>query len=143
MLVAATYLGTACAARDDVVRYARSRVPTALGKPIATLPGVQRQVGDIAISLQAARSFLLAVAAEWRGLEDEREDFLAKAASVKHVAVETALQTTDKALRVAGAAGIDKGLNLERYFRDVRGGLMHPPSGDAALEFVGRRALGL
>ena len=143
MLVAATYLGTACAARDDVVRYARARVPTALGKPIATLPGVQRQVGDIAISLQAARSFLLAVAAEWRGLEDEREAFLAKAASVKHVAVETALQTTDKALRVAGAAGIDKGLSLERYFRDVRGGLMHPPSGDAALEFVGRRALGL
>ena len=143
MLVAATYLGSALAARNDVVGYARARVPTALGKPIATLPGIQRQIGDIEISLQAARTFLLAVAAEWRGLESEREDFLVKAASAKHVAVETALSVTDKALRVAGAAGIDKGLSLERYFRDVRGGLMHPPSGDAALELVGRRALGI
>ena len=143
MLMAATYLGSAFAAWGDVVRYASERVPTALGKPIATLPGIQRQVGDITISLQAARTFLLSVAAEWRGLEAEREDFLVKAASAKHVAVETALQTTDKALRVAGAAGIDKGLSLERYFRDVRGGLVHPPSGDAALEFVGRHALGL
>ena len=143
MLMAATYLGSALAARGDVVRYARARVPTALGKPIATLPGIQRQVGDIDIALQAARTFLVTTAAEWRGLEGERESFLVTAASAKHVAVETALQVTDKALRVAGAAGIDKGLNLERYFRDVRGGLMHPPSGDAALELVGRRALGL
>ncbi len=143
LLVAATYLGAAVAARDDVVAYARARVPTALGKPIATLPGIQRQVGDIDVSLQAARAFLSATAAGWRGLEQERETFLVKAASAKHVAVETALAVTDKALRVAGAAGIDKELALERYFRDVRGGLMHPPSGDAALELVGRRALGV
>ncbi|CAN5896823.1 acyl-CoA dehydrogenase family protein [soil metagenome] len=143
MLMAATYLGSALAARGDIVRYALDRVPTALGKPIATLPGIQRQIGDIDISLQAAQTFLVATAAAWRGDEDERADFLVRAASAKHVAVETALNVTDKALRVAGAAGIDKGLALERYFRDVRGGLMHPPSGDAALELVGRRALSL
>jgi alkylation response protein AidB-like acyl-CoA dehydrogenase len=68
---------------------------------------------------------------------------LPKAAAAKHLAIETALEVTDKALRLVGAAGLDKSLGLERYFRDVRAGLMHPPSGDAALELIGRSALGL
>ena len=143
VVMAATYLGVGLAAQTAAIRYAQERVPTALGKPIATLPNVQRQVGEMTTTLQAAKTYLLATAAEWRGVEAERAAFLVKAAAAKHVAVEAALNVTDKALRVAGAAGIDKGLALERYFRDVRGGLMHPPSGDAALEIVGRRALGL
>ena len=143
IIMAATYLGMGLAAQAEVIRYAHERVPTALGKPIATLPNIQRRVGEMAVALQAAETYLLATAADWRGVEAERSSFLVKAAAAKHLAVETALEVTDKAMRVAGAAGIDKGLALERYFRDVRGGLMHPPSGDAALELVGRQALGL
>ena len=143
MVMAATYLGVGLAAQTAVICYAQERVPTALGKPIATLPNIQRQVGDMTVALRAAKTFLLATAADWHGVEAERSSFLVQAAAAKHLAVETALDVTDKALRVAGAAGIDRGLALERYFRDVRGGLMHPPSGDAALELVGRQALGM
>jgi len=145
MAMAATYLGAAFAAKDDAVRYAQERVPTALGKPIATLPAIQRQIGEIDIALKAARTLLVSTASGWSGNEDAeaRAAFLAEVAAAKHLAVETALQVTDKALRLVGAAGIDKGLALERYFRDVRAGLMHPPSGDTALETVGRRALGV
>lgn len=139
MLMAANYLGTGLAARDEVIRYALERVPTALGKPIATLPKVQRQLGEIDIALQAAKLLLLTVAADWNG---DHAAFVPRVAAAKHLAVETALEATDKALRIAGAAGIDKGLGLERYLRDARGGLMHPPSGDAALETVGRHVLG-
>ena len=32
-------------------------------------------------------------------------------------------------------------LQLKRYCRDVRGGLTHPPSGDLALQAVGRNAV--
>lgn len=145
LAMAATYLGVAFAARDDAIGYAKERVPTALGKPIATLPTIQRQIGEIDIALKAARGLLLNTAAQWSGSENEteRRHFLAAVAAAKHLAVETALQVTDKALRLVGAAGIDKGLALERYFRDVRAGLMHPPSGDTALESVGRHALDL
>lgn len=145
MAMAATYLGVAFAAKDDAIRYAKERVPTALGKPIATLPTIQRQIGEIDIALKAARTLLIATAAQWSGNEDETEraSFLSEVAAAKHLAVETALQVTDKALRLVGAAGIDKGLALERYFRDVRAGLMHPPSGDTALESVGRHALSI
>ena len=139
LLMAANYLGTALAARDDVVSYAQERVPTALGKPIATLPKIQRQLGEIEVEVQAAQTLLTSVADEWHG--SGHAEFLPKVAAAKHLAVETALSVTDKAMRIAGAAAIDKGLALERYFRDARGGLMHPPSGDAGLELVGKSLL--
>ena len=141
MMMAANYLGAGLAARDEVIRYCLERVPTALGKPIATLPKIQRQIGELDVALESARTFLLNSAGRWTG--QGHAGFLPHAASAKHVAVETALNVTDKALRIAGAAGIDRGLNLERYLRDARGGLMHPPSGDAGLELIGRAALGL
>ncbi len=143
LMVAANYLGPALAAREAVIRYARERIPTALGRPIATLPGIQRQIGEIDFPLQAAETFLLATAEAWSGDQADREAFLPRAAAAKHLAIETALEATDRALRIAGAAGLDPALPLERYFRDVRAGLMHPPSGDLALELVGRAALGL
>jgi alkylation response protein AidB-like acyl-CoA dehydrogenase len=139
MIVAATYLGTAIAARNALIQYALERVPTALGKPIATLPKIQRQIGEIDVALQAARALLLEVAAEWTG-KDHRPQFPC-IVSAKHVATETAIDVTDKALRAAGGASLTRGLPLERYFRDVRAGLMHPPSGDAALEIVGQKAV--
>ena len=91
--------------------------------------------------MQAAKSFLLSTAARWKGIEGERQGYLADVAAAKHFAIETALQVTDKVLRIAGGAAIDKSLPLERYFRDVRAGIMHPPSGDTALETVGRARL--
>ena len=137
LLVAAVYLGTALAARDSAIAYAQQRVPTALGKPIASLAKVQRQLGEIDVALQAAQSLLLDVAHAWQGNAED----MARVISAKHFAIETALQVTDNTLRLAGGASLSKDLPLERHFRDVRAGLMHPPSGDAALELVGQAAL--
>jgi alkylation response protein AidB-like acyl-CoA dehydrogenase len=142
LLIAATYLGIALAARNETIRYALERVPTALGKAIATLPDVQRKIGEIDLALQTAQTFLLHTASEWSGKGDA-QTFLPKAVAAKHLSIETALQVTDKALRLVGAAGLGKDLGLERYFRDVRAGLMHPPSAEAGLELIGRTALGL
>lgn len=141
LMMAANYLGAALEARDAVIRYALARVPTALGRPIASLPAVQRQLGELEVALAAARQFLLYSAERCERARQPAEARLAQAAAAKHLAVETALSVTDKALRIAGAAAIGSELPLERCFRDVRGGLMHPPAGDAALELVGRAAL--
>jgi alkylation response protein AidB-like acyl-CoA dehydrogenase len=141
MIMSAIYLGTAVAARNSVIQFALERVPTALGKPIATLPKIQRQIGEIDVALQAARSLLMAVAAEWQGQEDGRQAISARMAAAKTMATETANDVTDKALRIAGGSAITKALPLERYFRDVRAGSMQPPSGDTALEMVGRAAI--
>lgn len=134
MMLASVYLGSAIAARNTVIQYALERVPTALGKPIATLPKIQRQIGDLDMHLQAARTHLLDTANTWNGND-------AKIASAKHFAVTVANEVTEKALQIAGGTALTPHLPLERYFRDVRAGHMQPPSGDTALEIIGKNAI--
>lgn len=140
MIMASVYLGTAMAARDTVIQFGLERIPTALGKPITTLPKIQRQIGEIDTALMAARALLLEIAGQWTGDERSKGQFPLIAAA-KHVATETANMVTDKALQIAGGTSLTRDLPLERFFRDTRAGLMQPPSGDTALEIVGRGAI--
>ncbi len=141
MTISATYLGAAVAARNAVIRYALDRAPTALGRSISTLPKIQRQIGEIDLALQAAQALLFQVARRWDDEPDRRETTYPHVVAAKHLAVETAATVTEKALRVAGGIAITHALPLERYFRDVQAGSMQPPSGDTALEMIGRNAI--
>ncbi len=142
LLTAATYLGAGLAARDRLVLYAAARVPTALGRPIATLPTIQRQVGEMQAALDAAQTLMQSAADEWSTTPLEiREGVYPRIVAAKHVAVEAAMRVTETALRAAGGASLSADLEFERFFRDARAGLMHPPSGDAALELIGRATL--
>jgi alkylation response protein AidB-like acyl-CoA dehydrogenase len=143
MMLSAVYLGTALAARDALVRYALERVPTALGKPIATLPKIQRQMGEIEVALMAARALLFEVAGSWSGRDEDRPGMMARLAAAKMAVSTAANDATEKALQAAGGASLTRALPLERYFRDVRAAGMQPPAGDTAYEAVGRAALGL
>lgn len=140
-LIGAVYLGTAFAARDAVIQYALERVPTALGKPIATLPGIQREIGQIDLALQSARALLYEVAAEWEAHPNDRPALYTRIGAAKIAATEAAAEVTDKALRIAGAGGIGNALPLERYFRDARAGLTHPPSGETGWMALGKAAI--
>lgn len=142
MILSAVYLGTAMAARNCVIQFALERVPTALGKPIATLPKIQRQIGEMDMALQAARALLFEVADLWQGNEAERAQLMPRIAAAKMIVNNTANHMTDLALQIAGGSSITRALPLERYFRDVRAGSMQPPSGDSALEMIGRAAIG-
>jgi alkylation response protein AidB-like acyl-CoA dehydrogenase len=143
VMLSAVYLGAATAARDAVIRYTLERVPSALGRPIATLPKIQRQIGEIDVALLAARALLFEVASSWTERDEDRPGMLARIAAAKQAVAEAANEATEKALQVAGGAGITRALPLERHFRDVRAANMQPPSGDTAFEIVGRAALGL
>ncbi len=135
-LVAATYLGIARAARDATIDYALERVPTGLGRAIATLPSIRRQLGELDAALVPAEATLWDAAGAW----DERRDGV-PITLAKHVCVEAALRVTEGALRIAGAAALDPRLPLARHFRDARAGLAHPPKGDALLERLGGVAI--
>lgn len=140
-MIASVYLGTAIAARNAVIRYALERVPTALGRPIATLANIQRQIGEIDLRLQVAQTFLLDAAGAWGGDADERRRLYPRIVAAKTFVTETAADVTERALRIAGGASLTHALPLERFFRDTRAGLMQPPSGDGALELIGRHAI--
>lgn len=148
LILSAVYLGTATAARNCVVEYALERTPTALGKPIAALPKIQRQIGELDAALLAARALLFETADAWRGEESrrragQRETIMPRVVAAKLVAGRAAGFVTEKALEIAGGASLTRALPLERYFRDARPSAMQPPAGDTAYEIVGRAALGL
>ena len=134
LMLSAVYLGTALAARDGLVRYCLERKPAALGKSIATLPKIQRQVGEIDMRLQAAKALLLEVSGEGP------QPAYGRIAAAKQFALETASEVTEMALRAAGGSALTRALPIERCFRDVRAGHMQPPAGDTALEAVGTAA---
>ncbi len=141
LTMGAVYLGIGQAAIDAVCRYAQARVPSALGKPIATLPAIQRRVGEGQAALSAARSVLYDTAAGWAGNPEARAGMLPQIALAKYLCTNAAVSAADQALRVAGGFGLTRALPLERLYRDARAGLTHPPQDDAALEMIGRAAL--
>jgi alkylation response protein AidB-like acyl-CoA dehydrogenase len=52
-----------------------------------------------------------------------------------------AIKIVDDAMRVVGGTSMTHQLPLERYYRDVRAGLFHPPADDSTLPLLGRIAL--
>jgi alkylation response protein AidB-like acyl-CoA dehydrogenase len=135
------YLAIGKAALKRLTTFARARVPTALGKPIAELPAVQRAAGQMSLRLRAAELTLRDTAIRWDTQPEHRTGMAADIAAAKYVCVEAAIATTELAMRAAGASALDRGLGLERLFRDARAGLMQPPQEDLALEIIGRAAL--
>ena len=129
------------AAVDGACRYAHERVPTSLGQPIASLPHIQQLIGEMAAQIAAARSLLYGVAERWATAPAERPYLGPHIAAAKYIATNAACRVSELALRVAGGFGLTRALPLERYFRDARAGLYHPPQDDLALGIIGRGAL--
>jgi alkylation response protein AidB-like acyl-CoA dehydrogenase len=141
LTIAAVYLGIGEAALEAAARYAVSRKPSALQRPIADLPQVQERIGQIAAPLEAARAQLFETARLWRDRPDLREALPARIAAAKYLCTNAACEASETALRVAGGFSLTGDLTLEQHFRDARGGLFQPPQDDLALQVIGRDAL--
>jgi alkylation response protein AidB-like acyl-CoA dehydrogenase len=140
--MAATYLGVGWAALEEMTRYAKSRVPSALGKPISSLENVQRNIGEMELSLKSAQLLLLEATGRWSANLEDRASLLPALAGAKYACTNAAIHVTDLALRTAGGGSLTRATSLERHFRDARAGLAHPPSDDLALAMIGRARLG-
>ena len=77
LLVSAVYVGVAQAALIAAARYAHERVPTALGRPIATLESIQRHLGQAELLLTQARLALYQTAALWQTCPERRSELSA------------------------------------------------------------------
>jgi len=137
----ATYVGIAHAARDWAVRFAATRKPTNLGTTIGELPAVRAKLGEIESLLLVARRMIFDTARDWVRREAERGEIAAQVALVKYVATNNAVRITDLALRIGGGFGLMEREPVERAFRDVRSGLIHPPLDDVSLADAAQRAL--
>ncbi|HEX2347611.1 MAG TPA: acyl-CoA dehydrogenase family protein [Ktedonobacterales bacterium] len=142
LTLAAVYNGAAQAARDEIVHFAATRKPTALGKPLGELPNVRAHLGEIDALLLASRRVTLGLAADWVAAPAEARPALRQQGPlVKVIATTNAVRITDIALRIAGGQGLQRGKPLERIFRDVRAGLVNAPIEDVVLQNAGKAAV--
>jgi alkylation response protein AidB-like acyl-CoA dehydrogenase len=133
--VGAIYLGVARAARDWLTGYLRERVPTNLGRPLASLPRFQHEVGEIEAALVTASTLLESMAtATDRG---EAVD----TGIAKTVATRAAIDAVQRAVALIGNAALTRQNPLERHLRDVLCGRIHTPQDDAVLGAAGRARL--
>ncbi|WP_035751913.1 acyl-CoA dehydrogenase family protein [Parafrankia discariae] len=137
---AALYLGVARAARDFFARFARERVPTALGRPIATTERIQTVAGEIEAQLLLAEEIAFGLARRIDAGESIPPQRLVLAKPLIVRAAVTAVQT---AVAAIGNPALTRHNPLERHLRDVLCARVHPPQEDTALLVAGRRALGL
>ncbi len=141
MHIPACYMGIAYAARNFAVDFARNYKPNSLPGPIAELPRIQQQIGEMEADLITARTLLYSVADRWDRDPAGRVALKPELGLAKYIATNHALRIVDKAMRIVGATSLSRNLPLERMYRDVRAGLHNPPMDDVVLQMLAKRAI--
>ncbi|WNI14829.1 acyl-CoA dehydrogenase family protein [Actinacidiphila sp. ITFR-21] len=138
VLLSALYLGVARAAQEYVHRFAHERVPTNLGRPVATTERFRLAAGEIETLLSTAEQLVHGVTDRLdRGIPvSGAEALAAKVVAVRHV---TAAVHTG--LRLLGNPGLSQDNPLERHFRDIQSAGVHAPQEDTALLDIGAAVL--
>ena len=139
--VGAVYLAIGEQARDFAVAFARERAPTGLGRPIGSIQSIQHRIAHMDILLMTARELLFGAADDWSEFPASRPALAAKVAAAKYTATNNAIAVVDLAMRICGGIALFRTHPLERYYRNVRAGLSHPPIDDRALDTIARAAL--
>jgi alkylation response protein AidB-like acyl-CoA dehydrogenase len=136
--VFALYVGVAEAARDFFGAFARTRVPTALGRPIATTERIQGVAGEIEAHLTTAQEVLHSLAVR---VDAGDPTVFARFGLGKVIASRSAIDAVQTAVAALGNPALTRGNPLERHLRDVLCSRIHPPQDDTALVGAGRIAL--
>lgn len=133
-LLPAIYDGIAQAARRWLIAWLQQRVPASLGAPLASLPRVQENIGQIDGLLLVNQSLLRQAAAQ---------AFTTEQANLAKVTItENAVNAVEKALALTGNHGLTRHNPLERHYRNVLCGRVHTPQNDSAWINAGKAALG-
>jgi len=138
LLIQSLYLGVARAAQDAFKHFAYTRVPSGLGRPIATTERIRTVAGEVELNIIQAES-LLHHFADRMDAGDEtafRRVIAAKAAI--SASLIRAVELTAKAL---GNPGISRVNSIERHFRDVLCSRIHSPQEDSVLLTLGTESL--
>ncbi|MDT9595005.1 acyl-CoA dehydrogenase family protein [Nocardioides zeae] len=134
----ALYVGVARAARAAFVDFARTRVPAALGRPIATTERIQAVAGEIDLQVAQAETLLYGVV---RRLEAGDTSVLPELSVVKVAIARSVVSAVQTAVAALGNPALSRHGVLERHLRDVLCVRVHPPQEDTALLAAGRRIL--
>jgi alkylation response protein AidB-like acyl-CoA dehydrogenase len=140
IFVAAIYDGIARAARDWLIEFLKSRVPSNLGASLATLPRAQEIVGSIEARLAVNKRLIESFAGDF---DDDVVLSATESNIVKLTVTNNAVAVVEAALSLSSNHGLTRANPLERHYRDVLCGRVHTPQDDATRVAAGRLALGV
>lgn len=135
----AVYLGIAQGARNEAVRFAGRRRPNSLDNTsIASVPHIQDKVAKMDLALLQSEAVLFGIAEQF--LKEPGSIPASQFAAAKYLVSNHAVEVTELAMRLVGGASLSLSLPLQRYYRDVRAGLHHPPMDDATFALLSKQA---
>ena len=128
-------LGLAQGALDHAVAYARERKQ--FGKAIADFQGIQFQIAEMAVDIEAARLLVYNAAR----LRDAGRPFVTEAAMAKFFASEMAERVASRAVEIFGGAGFTKDYPVEKLYRDAKIGRIYEGTNNMQRVLIARRLL--
>jgi butyryl-CoA dehydrogenase/short/branched chain acyl-CoA dehydrogenase len=133
--IGAQMIGLARGAFEHAVAYAKERKQ--FGKTIGEFQGVQFELAQMAIKVEAARLLVYNAAR----LRDAGLPFLTEAAMAKYYSSEIAEEVASKAIEVHGGVGITKDYPVEKLYRDVKIGRIYEGTSNMQLATIAKKLL--
>ncbi len=133
--IGAQMVGIAQGAYEAAVKYVQTREQ--FGAPIAKFQGVQFQIAEMRIELEASRLLVYNAAR----LKDSGKDFVKEAAIAKYYASKAAEKISSMAVDLFGGNGFTKEYPVEKFFRDAKIGQIYEGTSNMQLQTIAKMEL--
>lgn len=133
--IGAQMVGIAQGAYEAALGYVKTREQ--FGKPIAQFQGVQFQLAEMRVQLEASRLLVYNAAR----LKDSGEDFIEQAAFAKLYSSRAAEKITSMAIDLFGGNGFTREYPVEKYWRDAKIGQIYEGTSNMQLQTIAKMEL--
>jgi alkylation response protein AidB-like acyl-CoA dehydrogenase len=110
------------------------------GTGLRDLPTLRARIAHMVVRTEASRALTARTLGEMEAGAAEAPLFVL---SARKLALETAAEVTDLAMKACGGAAFSRHLPVERLFRDARAGWVMAPTVDHLDDFIGKAVTGL
>lgn len=128
-------LGLARGAFGHAVAYAKQRKQ--FGKPIAEFQGVQFDIAQMAVDIEAARLLVYNAAR----LRDANLPFVTEASMAKYFASQIAETVASRAVEILGGVGFTRDCPVEKLYRDAKIGRIYEGTSNMQRVLIAKRYL--
>lgn len=133
--IGAQMIGIAGGAYEAALEYIKGREQ--FGKSLSSFQGVQFQLAEMRIDLEAARLLVYNAAR----LKDAGKDFVEEAAIAKYYSSKAAERITSMAIDLFGGNGFTKEYPVEKFWRDAKVGQIYEGTSNMQLQTIAKLEL--